>query len=59
MITPAGDKLKHFMGFSDGEADINDVFSGVGSTSQSTGSGLNDITFQGTYKRYYRCNLLR
>ena len=38
-----------FMGFSDGEADINDVFSGVGSTSQSTGSGLNDITFQGTY----------
>ena len=38
-----------FMGFSDGEADINDVFSGVGSTSQSTGSGLNDITFQGKY----------
>ena len=38
-----------FMGFSDGEVDINDVFSGVGATSQSTGSGLNDITFQGTY----------
>ena len=38
-----------FMGFSDGEADINDVFSGVGTTSQSTGSGLNDITFGGTY----------
>ena len=38
-----------FMGFSDGEADINDVFSGIGATSQSTGSGLNDITFGGTY----------
>ena len=38
-----------FMGFSDGEVDINDVFSGVGATSQSTGSGLDDITFQGTY----------
>ena len=38
-----------FMGFSDGEVDINDVFTGVGATTQSTGSGLNDITFGGTY----------
>ena len=38
-----------FMGFNNGEADINDVLSGVGATSQSTGSGLNDITFAGPY----------
>lgn len=39
----------NFMGFQDGENDISDVFSGIGATTQSTGSGLNDITFQGTY----------
>jgi len=38
-----------FYGFKDGENDFNDVTSGVGPTTQVTGSGLNDATFGGTY----------
>lgn len=39
----------NFMGFSDGEVDINDVYTGIGATTQSTGSGLDDVSFGGTY----------
>ena len=38
-----------FYGFKDGDADFNDVTSGIGPTSQTTGTGLNDATFGGVY----------
>lgn len=38
-----------FYGFSSGEIDGNDALSGLGATTQSTGSGLNDITFGGLF----------
>jgi hypothetical protein len=37
-----------FFGFKDGDADFNDVTTGVGPTSH-TGTGLNDVTIGGTY----------
>ena len=36
-----------FYGFKDGDADFNDVTSGIGPTSQTTGTGLNDAAFGG------------
>ena len=38
-----------FFGFKSGDADFNDVTSGIGPTTQATGTGLNDATFGGVY----------
>ena len=38
-----------FYGFKSGDADFNDVTSGIGPTTQATGTGLNDATFGGVY----------
>jgi len=38
-----------FYGFKSGDADFNDVTSGIGPTTQATGTGLNDATFGGSY----------
>ncbi len=38
-----------FYGFKNSDNDFNDVTSGVGPTTQTTGTGLNDATFGGVY----------
>ena len=38
-----------FYGFKSGDADFNDVTSGIGPTTQETGTGLNDATFGGVF----------